>query len=92
MDKRREIHSAFADSSVMRCPFCYQPLNDSYKNEMLESIKKSLHEEELESKEALEQLLEKLNTQRAMMESVDLEVFSALEVSIAAIEMNILSC
>lgn len=66
-DRLIKIRTKFSDSSASECPFCYQPVTQNYKEQLLDSIKKAFNKE---VEEHIEQL------KKALMQPVTID-FSA---------------
>lgn len=44
VDKLEKIHNTFRDSNVTECPYCFQPISQDYKSQLIQSIENALHQ------------------------------------------------
>lgn len=58
-DRLIKIRTNFSDSSVSECPFCYQPVSQNYKEQLIDSIKKAFNKDVEEHIGQLNQFLMK---------------------------------
>lgn len=44
VEKLEMRHNTFSDPSITECPYCFQPISQDYKSQLIQSIEKALHQ------------------------------------------------
>lgn len=44
VQKLEKIHETFSNPSITECPYCFQPISQNYKNQLIQSIEKALNQ------------------------------------------------
>lgn len=44
VQKLEKIHETFSNPNITECPYCFQPISQNYKNQLIQSIEKALNQ------------------------------------------------